>query len=101
MFPIPVAHFHSTFLPSVPQALMDVGLLLQRSITELQQKLQERATNLQTAVCRVIGKEEVNKAMAARAQVSLLPFTSMLLCDLKALSCHTPLEGLTLVRLLA
>ena len=64
---------------------------MQHTIEELQRKLQVRGTNLQTAVCSVAGKEEVNKAMAARAQVTLLSSTFMLFCSTKPyLATHKP-----------
>ena len=44
---------------------------MQRSIKEMEEKLREKGSNLQKAVCMARGRDEVTKVMAARSQVCL------------------------------
>ena len=42
---------------------------MQRTLAEIELKLHDKGFALQRAVCRIAGRVEVNKVMAARAQV--------------------------------
>ena len=50
-----------------------VAVDVQNAIKEMEKKAHDQRTNLQKGVCAVRGKDEVNKVMAARAQVCLPP----------------------------